>query len=75
MLLLLREVGLGVDEGLEIEDGETGWEVKVEELLVEGMIGSNDRYGNSRPRAEQTQRVNSVVAVVQDGSDSETAGR
>jgi hypothetical protein len=50
LLLLLREVGLGVDEGFEIEDGKAGWQVKVEELLVEGMVGCDDRYGNSGPR-------------------------
>jgi hypothetical protein len=48
--LLLRKVGLGVDECFEIEDGKAGWQVKVEELLVEGMVGCDDRYGNSRPR-------------------------
>lgn len=46
--MVLREVGLGVDESLEIEDGETRRKVEVEELLVEGMVGRDDRYGDSR---------------------------
>jgi len=52
--LVLREVGLSVDECLEIEDGETGREVEVEELLIEGMVGRDDRYGDSRPGRTNT---------------------
>ena len=55
MLLVLGEVGFGVNESLEIEDGKTGWEVKVEELLVEGMVGRDDRYGDSRPGQNKRQ--------------------
>ena len=73
--MVLREVGLGVDECLEIKDGKPGREVEVEEFLVESMVGRDDRYGDSRPGAEQTQKVSPFVAVAQDGSDSETTGR
>ena len=54
--MVLRDVGLGVDEGLEIEDGEARREVEVEELLIEGMVGRNDRYGDSRPRQNKHRR-------------------
>jgi len=73
--LVLGEVGFGVNESLEIEDGETGWEVKVKELLVEGMVGCDDRYGDSRPGQNKRRKSVSFVAVAQDGSDSETTGR
>lgn len=54
--MVLREIGLGVDECLEVEDGKTGWEVKVKELLVEGMVGRDDRYGDSRPGQNKHRR-------------------
>lgn len=47
--MVLREVGLGVDESLEVEDGKTGRQVKVEELLIESMVGRDDRYGDFWP--------------------------
>lgn len=47
--MVLREVSLGVNESLEVEDGEPGREVEVKELLIESMVGCDDRYGDSRP--------------------------
>lgn len=73
--MFLREVCLGVCESFQVGDGETGREVEVEELLIEGMVRRDDRYGDSRPVAEQTQKVSAFVAVTQNGSDGETAGR
>ena len=51
--MLLRELGLGVDECLEVEDGKTRREVEVEKVLIEGMVGRDDRYGNSWPRQKE----------------------
>jgi len=49
LLALLGQAGLGVDEGFEVLDREAGREVESEELLVQGMVGRDDRYGYSRP--------------------------
>ena len=65
--MVLRDVGLGVDEGLEIEDGETRREVEVEELLIEGMVGRDDRYGDPRPGggSERSVHVSCCMVVTQ----------
>ena len=75
MLLFLREFGLGVGEGFQVGDGEAGREVEVKELLVELVVGSDDRYGDSRPGRDKEVGVSMSVAVTQDGCEGETAGR
>lgn len=49
LLGCLGEIGLGVDEALEVGYREAGREVEGEEFLVEFMVGCDDRYGDSRP--------------------------
>ena len=66
-LLVLRKVGLCVDESLEVQDCEAGWEVEVEELLIEGMVGRDDRYGDPRPGggSERSVHVSCCMVVTQ----------
>ena len=63
----MRKVGLCVDEGLEVQDCEAGWEVEVEELLIEGMVGRDDRYGDPRPGggSERSVHVSCCMVVTQ----------
>lgn len=69
----LRQVGLGVDEALEVGNGEAGGQVEADEFLVEVMVGGDDRYGDPRP----SRRGRSALGVgctgpAQARSDSET---
>lgn len=43
------DVGVCVDETLQVCYGETSWEVERNELLVGFMVGRDDRYGKARP--------------------------
>lgn len=69
----LRKVGLGSHEAFQIGYGKTGWEVKSKELLVEFMVGRDDRYGDSRPAQESMRSVLQRSPVAQAWFDGETA--
>lgn len=43
------EGGLGFDKGLEVLDGEAGGQVQRQQVLVGGLVGSVDGYGDARP--------------------------
>lgn len=69
----LRKVGLGSDEAFEIAYGKAGWKIKSEKLLVEFMVGGDDRYGNSRPAQVTKRSVLQWSSVAQVWFDGETA--
>lgn len=73
LLGCLREVRLGVHETFQIGYGKTGREIESEKLLVEFMVGSDDRYGDSRPAQVTKRSVLQWSPVAQVWFDGETA--
>lgn len=49
MLLRLREVRLCGDEALEVADGKPGRQIEGEDVLFEGVAGSDDGDSDTRP--------------------------
>lgn len=65
MLVGLREVGLCGDEALEVGDGESRRQIEGEDVLLEGVAGSNDGNGDARPLiAESPLAIWSLVVQV-----------